>query len=107
MLKKFLNLSMLNSFLNNFYFTNYTNNSSSVDVLVSINSNNNGPSIYISDKNFNFNFCNSSRLPYKSSEDNFISDIRIYIDKKNAIFNNRNKHRNKNNCNSSNQKWIF
>ena len=33
----------------------------------------------------------------------FFSDIRIYIHKKNTIFNNRNKHRNKNNCSSSNQ----
>ena len=36
----------------------------------------------------------------------FISDIRIYIHRKNTIFNNRNKHRNKNNCSSSYQKWA-
>ena len=41
----------------------------------------------------------------KSSQVNFISNIRIYIHK-NTIFNNRNKHRNKNNCNSSTQKWA-
>ena len=35
---------------------------------------------------------------------NFISNIRIYIHKKNKIFNDRNKHRNKNNCKGSNQK---
>ena len=50
---------------NNFHYTNYTNNLRSVDVSVSINSNNNGPSICTFDKNFNFSFYNSSRLPYE------------------------------------------
>ena len=45
-------------------------------------------------------------LDFETSQVNFFSDIRIYIHKKNTIFNNRNKHRNKNNCNSSNQKWA-
>ena len=34
-------------------------------------------------------------LDFETSQVNFFSDIRIYIHKKNTIFNNRNKHRNK------------
>ena len=49
----------------NFYVTNCTNNLCSVDVSVSVNSNINGPSINIFDKNFNFSFYNSSRLSYE------------------------------------------
>ena len=41
---------------------------------------------------------------FHSSQVNYFPDIRIYIHQKNTIFNNRNKHRNKNNCNSSNQR---
>ena len=50
---------------NHFYVTNCTNTLCSVDVSVSVNSNINGPSINIFDKNFNFSFCNSSRLSYE------------------------------------------
>ena len=49
---------------NHFYVTNCTNTLCSVDVSVSVNSNINGPSINIFDKNFNFSFYNSSRLCY-------------------------------------------
>ena len=49
---------------NHFYVTNCTNTLCSVDVSVSFNSNINGPSINIFDKNFNFSFYNSSRLSY-------------------------------------------
>ena len=49
---------------NHFYVTNCANNLCSVDVSVSVNSNINGPSINIFDKNFNFSFYNSSRLCY-------------------------------------------
>ena len=48
-----------------FYVTNCTNSLCSVDVSVSVNSNINGPSINIFDKNFNFSFYNSSGLPYE------------------------------------------
>ena len=49
---------------NNDYVSNCTNTLCSVDVPVSFNSNINGPSINIFDKNFNFIFYNSSRLCY-------------------------------------------
>ena len=50
-----------------FYVTNCTNNLCFIDVSVSVsvNSNINGPSINIFDKNFNFSFYNSSRLSYE------------------------------------------
>ena len=48
-----------------FYGTNFTNNLCSVDISVSANSNINGLSINIFDKDFNFSFFNSSRLPYE------------------------------------------
>ena len=48
-----------------FYVTSCTNNLCSVDISVSVNSNINGPSINIFDKNFNFSFYNSSRLSYE------------------------------------------
>ena len=48
-----------------FYVTNCTNNLFSVDISVSVNSNINGSSINIFDKNFNFSFYNSSRLSYE------------------------------------------
>ena len=48
-----------------FKVTNCTNNLCSVDVSVSVNSNINGPSINILDKNFNFSFYKSSRLSYE------------------------------------------
>ena len=51
---------------NHFYVTNCTNTLCSVDVSVSVNSNINGPSINIFDKNFNFSFYNSSRLSYEA-----------------------------------------
>ena len=44
---------------NHFYVTNCANNLCSVNVSVSVNSNINGPSIIIFDKNFNFSFYNS------------------------------------------------
>ena len=44
-----------------FYITNCTNTLCSVHVPVSVN----GCSSNIFDKNFNFSFCNSSRLPYE------------------------------------------
>ena len=50
---------------NHFYVTNCTNTLCSVDVSVSVNSNINGHSINIFDKNFNFTFYNSSRLSYE------------------------------------------
>ena len=53
---------------NHFYVTNCTNTLCSVDVSVSVNSNINGPSINIFDKNFNFSFYNSSRLSYEVRE---------------------------------------
>ena len=56
-------VSMLISY-KHFYVTNCTNTLCSVDVSVSVNSNINGPSINIFDKNFNFSFYNSSRLSY-------------------------------------------
>ena len=56
-------VSMLISY-KHFYVTNCTNTLCSVDVSVSVNSNINGPSINIFDKNFNFSFYNSSRLCY-------------------------------------------
>ena len=49
---------------NHYYVNNCTNTLCSVDVSVSFNSNINGPSINIFDKNFNFSFYNSSRLCY-------------------------------------------
>ena len=49
---------------NHYYVNNCTNTLCSVDVSVSFNSNINGPSINIFDKNFNFSFYNSSRLSY-------------------------------------------
>ena len=49
---------------NPFYVTICTNTLCSADVSVSVNSNINGPSINIFDKNFNFSFYNSSRLSY-------------------------------------------
>ena len=49
---------------NRYYVNNCTNTLCSVDVSVSFNSNINGPSINIFDKNFNFSFYNSSRLCY-------------------------------------------
>ena len=45
-----------------FHVTNCTNNLCSVDVSDSVNSNINGPSINIFDRNFNFSFYSSSRL---------------------------------------------
>ena len=54
-----------NTFFNHeYHVTNCTNTLCSVDVSVSFNSNINGPSINIFDKNFNFSFYNSSRLCY-------------------------------------------
>ena len=50
---------------NHFYVTNSTNNLCSVDASVSVYSNTNGPSINIFDKNVNFSFYSSSRLPYE------------------------------------------
>ena len=47
---------------NHYYVNNCTNTLCSVDVSVSFNRNINGPSINIFDKNFNFNFYNSSSL---------------------------------------------
>ena len=47
---------------NHFYVTNCANTLCSTDVSISVNSNINGPSINTFDKNFNFSFCNSSRL---------------------------------------------
>ena len=58
---------------NQFYVTNCTNNLCSVDVLVSVNSKINGPLINIFDKNFNFSFCNNSRLSYDVSKRQKIS----------------------------------
>ena len=52
---------------------NCTNNLCSVDVSVSVNSNMNGPSNNIFNKNFNFSFCNSGRLPYKFSKHEIIN----------------------------------
>ena len=49
---------------NHFYITKCTSTLCYVDVSVSVNSNINGPSINIFDKNFKFSFCNSSRLSY-------------------------------------------
>ena len=49
---------------NHFYVTNCSNALCSVDVSVSANSNINGHSINVFDKNFNFSFYNSSRLSY-------------------------------------------
>ena len=54
---------MLISYIH-FYVTNCTNTLCSVDVSVSVNSNINGHSINVFDKNFNFSFYNSSRLSY-------------------------------------------
>ena len=54
---------------NHFYDTNCANTLCSVDVSVSVNSNINGRSINIFDKNLNFSFYNSRRLSY---------DVRIY-----------------------------
>ena len=51
---------------NHFYVTNCTNNLCSVYASVSVNSNINGHSINIFDKNFNFSFYNSSRLFYEA-----------------------------------------
>ena len=48
-----------------FYVTNCTNNLWSDDVSFTANSNINGPSIDIFDKNFNFTFYNSRRLSYE------------------------------------------
>ena len=59
----YLTVLMLIS-VNHFYVTSCTNTLCSVDVSVSVNSNINGPSINIFDKNFNFSFYNSSRLSY-------------------------------------------
>ena len=53
---------------NHWYVTNCTNNLCSVDVSVSVNSNINGPSINIFNKNFDFRLYNSSRLPYEVSK---------------------------------------
>ena len=53
---------------NHFYVTNCTNNLCSVDVSVSVDSNINGPSIKIFDKNFNFSFYYSSRSSYGVSK---------------------------------------
>ena len=53
---------------NHFYVTNCTNTLCSVDVSVSVNSNINGPSINIFDKNFNFSFYYSSRSSYEVSK---------------------------------------
>ena len=50
---------------NHFYITNCNNTLCSIDVSVSVNSNINGPSTNIFDKNFNFSFCDSSRLSYE------------------------------------------
>lgn len=50
---------------NHFYITNFTNTLCSVNVSVSVSSNINGLPINFFDKNFNFNFCNSRRLPYE------------------------------------------
>ena len=47
-----------------FHVPNCSHTLCSVDVSVSVNSNINGPSINIFDKNFNFSFYNSSRLCY-------------------------------------------
>ena len=49
---------------NHFYVTKCSNALCSVDVSVSANSNINGHSINVFDKNFNFSFYNSSRLSY-------------------------------------------
>ena len=49
---------------NHFYVTNRANVLYSVDVSVSVDSNINGPSINIFDRNFYFSFYNSSRLSY-------------------------------------------
>ena len=49
---------------NHYYVNNCTNTLCSADVSVSFNSNINGPSINIFDKNFNFSFYNSNRLCY-------------------------------------------
>ena len=49
---------------NHYYANNCTNTLCSVDVSVSFNSNINGPSINIFNKNFNFSSHNSSRLYY-------------------------------------------
>ena len=48
-----------------FYVTNCNNNLWSGDVSFTVNSNINGPSINIFDKNFNFTFYNSRRLSYE------------------------------------------
>ena len=50
---------------NHFYITNFNNNLCSVNVSVSLNSNVNSTSINIFDKNFNFSFYSSNRLPYE------------------------------------------
>ena len=55
-------LLMLISY-NHFYVT-YCAMLRSADVSISVNSSYNGPSINIFDKNFNFSFSSSSRLPY-------------------------------------------
>ena len=50
---------------NHFHVTNCTNTLCSVDVSVYVNSNINGLSINIFDKNFHFSFYNISRLSYE------------------------------------------
>ena len=50
---------------NHFYVISCTNTLCSADIAVSFNNNISGPSINIFDKNFNFSFYNSSRLPYE------------------------------------------
>ena len=64
-----------------FYVISCTNNLCSVDVSVSVNSNINGPSINIFDKNFNFTFYNSSRV---SSEVRKYQKINLLAPKSNS-----------------------
>ena len=61
---------------NQFYITNFTNNLCSVDVSISAKSNINGPSINIFDKNFNFSFYNSNRLPFEVNKSQLVETHR-------------------------------